>query len=407
MNKPHKNKSIIEFFFVGTTVNAHFCEKMTCGAGSIAGNNFQLSFVTGLGNLSGREVKVISQQPYPMYPKEKKIWFKTDQCFLNERSKALLIPFINLPVIKQVTVSISIFMALILGLWKNRTSRCCIIVFNVFSPFSLPVLIASKLFGCKSVAIIADLPFNDYDFKGWKGLLQRIDFFVQTNIISKFSGVIALTPKIIEDFALSLPSIVIEGGIDIEAEQAESSRPNKSEYFICLYSGALNEINGISLLLEAFSLISRSDFRLWIFGDGPLSTLVEKAATIDKRIVYWGNVSNHQVKNYQKEATVLINPRPSNNRITYYTFPSKLLEYMLSGRPVISTRLSGIPKDYYNHLIFLENETPKDLANLIEQVCIGETYDIEDMGVKAKEFIESTKNWKYQSKLIYDFLSKL
>lgn len=404
MNKLNKHKSIIELFFVGTTVNSQLCEATT--AGSVAGNKFQLSLVTGLTNISHCEIKIISLQPYPMYPKAKKICFGSSWCVLNDKNKAFLIPFINIPIIKQITASLSIFYALVLGLWKSRSSQCIVLVYNVFSPFSLPVLMASKLFGCKSVAIIADLPFDDYDFKGWKGFLQRMDFFVQTHIISKFSGVIALTPRIIDDFCPLSPSIIIEGGIEIE-EQAEFRNLKKLEHVVCLYSGALNEINGISLLLESFSLILNSNFRLWIFGDGPLSTLVEQAVMVDKRIIYWGKIANDQVKKYQKDATILINPRISNNKITNYTFPSKLLEYMSSGRPVISTRLSGIPKDYYNHLIFLERETPEDLANLIQKVYLGETYDIENMGIKAKKFIESTKNWKYQSKLVYDFLLNL
>jgi glycosyltransferase involved in cell wall biosynthesis len=405
MNITHKEKVDIEFFFVGTAVSQQLCES-TLG-GVVSGNKFQLGFVTGLEKLSKNRIKVISLLPSSLYPKVKKIWFKADWCLLSDKSKAFLVPFINLPIINYLTAAISIFSALVCGLWSNRSNLCIVLVYNVFSPFSLPVLAASKLFGCKSVAIIADLPFDLYDFKGWKGIFHRIDFFIQTRIISMFSGVITLTPKIIEDFSPLLPSIIIEGGIDTKVIKPAPVSPKKPEHFICLYCGALNEINGISLLLESFALITNSEFRLWIFGEGPLSTIVKDAAAIDKRIVYWGKISNDQVMTYQREATVLINPRPSSNKITYYTFPSKLLEYMLSGRPVISTRLSGIPKDYYDHLIFLEKETPEDLAKLIKEVCLGEAYDIDTIGIKAKEFIESTKSWEYQSKLIYDFLSTL
>lgn len=403
-NFSHKHKSIAKIFFVGTTVNPLLCDATP--AGSVAGNKFQLGLVTELTNLGHCDIKIISLQPYPMYPKAKKICFGPSWCVLNDKNKAFLIPFINIPIIKQITASLSIFFALVLGLFKSRSSHCIVLVYNVFSPFSIPVLMASKLFGCKSVAIIADLPFDGYVFKGWKGFLQRMDFFVQTHIISKFSGVIALTPRIIDDFCPLLPSIIIEGGIEIE-EQTEFRNLKKSDHVVCLYSGALNEINGISLLLESFSLILNSNFRLWIFGDGPLSTLVEQAVMVDKRIIYWGKIANDQVKKYQKEATILINPRISNNKITNYTFPSKLLEYMSSGRPVISTKLSGIPKDYYKHLILLERETPVDLARLIEEVCLGKACNIDNIGNDAKKFITETKNWNYQSKVIFNFLSNL
>ncbi|MEI7994211.1 MAG: glycosyltransferase [Methylococcaceae bacterium] len=398
-----KNLPSVEFFFVGTAISQGLCESLE--ACSVAGNKFQLNVVTGLGNISN--INVITVQPFTMYPKGKKIWVKANLCDLNEHIKALLIPFINIPVFKQISITISIFFALVYKLWKNRSSKCIVIVYNVFSPFSIPTLIASKLFGCKCAAIIADLPFDDYDFKGWRGFLQRIDFYVQIHIISKFNGIIALTQKIIEDFAPLIPSIVIEGGIEIVKEPIEYRNPEKSNNFICLYSGALNEINGISLLLASFSLITNPNFRLWIFGHGPLASLIINAAATDKRIVYWGQLSNDQVKKHQREAAVLINPRPSNNKITYYTFPSKLIEYMLSGRPVITTKLSGISKDYYEHLIFLEKETPENLANLINNIYVSDPDVINEKCFKAEDFIRTKKNWHYQSQLIYDFLITL
>lgn len=405
MNLIQVNKIDFELFFIGTTVTQNLCEGSI--AGSVAGNKFQLNLVIGLDEAGDQKINVFSLLPYPMYPKGQKIWFNTKRCSLNKQITTILIPFINLPIIKQLSVSISFFITLISGLWNNRSKQCIVLVYNVFSPFSIPVLLATRLFNCKSVAIIADLPFDDYDFKGLKGILQRIDFYVQTHIISKFSGVIGLTSKIISEFAPLLPSIVIEGGIDIIDEGTTFSIPKKDKEIICLYSGALNEINGIKLLLDAFNLISEVDFRLWILGDGPLSCLVEQAAELDNRIVYWGKVSNQQAKICQREATVLINPRPSDNKIAKYTFPSKLLEYLLSGRPVISTRLPGIPEDYNPHLIFLETETSHDLAVLIQEVCLGDTYDIDTIGTNGRKFVVSKKNWTCQSKSIHDFLITL
>jgi glycosyltransferase involved in cell wall biosynthesis len=46
----------------------------------------------------------------------------------------------------------------------------------------------------------------------------------------------------------------------------------------------------------------------------------------------------------------MLNPRDPSWRGTPYSFPSKLLEYLTTGKPIISTRLPGIPAEYFEVL---------------------------------------------------------
>ncbi len=75
----------------------------------------------------------------------------------------------------------------------------------------------------------------------------------------------------------------------------------------------------------------------------------------DKRIMLKGLLKREEVLRLQKSCMVLLNPRPSHHEYTKYIFQSKSLEYMSSGTPVITSRLPGIPKKYYDYVYLIED----------------------------------------------------
>ena len=56
-----------------------------------------------------------------------------------------------------------------------------------------------------------------------------------------------------------------------------------------------------------------------------------------------------------------MNPRFTGAEYTLYSFPSKNIEYMVSGTPVITTRLAGIPDDYYPYVFVFEEEINENI----------------------------------------------
>ena len=56
-----------------------------------------------------------------------------------------------------------------------------------------------------------------------------------------------------------------------------------------------------------------------------------------------------------KEAKLLINLRNPEDKYTKYSFPSKTFEYMVSGTPFFTTKLEGIPSEYYNYLYCIDS----------------------------------------------------
>jgi glycosyltransferase involved in cell wall biosynthesis len=393
--------------FLGSVLPEDMCNSSPVS--NVASNKFQFQFIRALRQACKSTVTVFSVRPIGVYPKSSEIWVRSGWADLGDSINCQLIPFVNILYLKQLTIGLANLLFLALWLWRQRGHRCYVLVHNLYPPMSLPVLLATWFLGGKAIAVVPDFPHNlSFDFSGFRGLLQRIDVFLEAQCLSQFDGIIPFTKYIAEDFAPHCPVLVMEGGVDeANIEKDSDIKAVLNNEHICFFSGTLYEINGIKLLLDAFRQISEQNYRLWVFGKGPLESLVCEAAASDQRIVYWGFLPNDQVIHRQRSATVLLNARPSNQRIARYTFPSKLREYMLSGRPVITTALSGIPNEYLEFVHVLRDETSEELAHLIREVCSKPSTELDEFGQRARAYMLQTKNWTIQGRRVYEFICKI
>ena len=108
-----------------------------------------------------------------------------------------------------------------------------------------------------------------------------------------------------------------------------------------------------------------------------------------------------------KSSRVLINPRPASLPEHRYNFPSKILEYLAVGRPVISTATSDVAKEYGAYLILLDTETPQALAHLIESVFARSDAELDGIGERGRRYVLAERNWKVLSQHVVRFLVSL
>ena len=108
----------------------------------------------------------------------------------------------------------------------------------------------------------------------------------------------------------------------------------------------------------------------------------------------------------QQKSTILINPRTNNEEYTKYSFPSKNLEYLLSGRPTVAYMLDGMPEEYKNYFIIPEDDSADSLAKTISNILIMSDEEQEIIGKKARDFVLNNKNYIIQSKKIIDLIEK-
>ena len=173
-----------------------------------------------------------------------------------------------------------------------------------------------------------------------------------------------------------------------------------------LYSGLLNEKFGIRTLLDAFGKVQDSELKLVLCGSGDAEELVRERVKADERISFLGRVDREIVLALQKNATILVNPRQNNEDFTKYSFPSKNLEYLSSGVPVIAYKLDGIPDEYDEFIIYPENDSVDALHKTIKTLSEMTDEERKVIGDKARRFVVENKNKNTQAQRIFEFIEK-
>ena len=407
----------LRILFLGGAVPEDIMEKIANNEKTqpqIAGQKLQWNIIKGVESSFGKPIDIISFIPVSDYPKYPKIFFGYRTWKRYEKSQIKVIPFINIIILKNITRFLSSLIMVSIWLIKHRHyTNSKILIYPMYSPYVLATLIATFILGGKAILIIPDLPkyMNLSKRKSLiKTILKPLDTYIINRLVNKMSGLIVLTRYIAKDIIKSKVSfIVMEGIVPVKCgADRQNLGPTKIKTNkIITYAGGLIEEYGVKMLIDAFVLIKDEDYRLWLFGKGELEELIKYASQKDHRIKYWGLVSNIECINKQLQSTVLVNLRSSKSSFTKYSFPSKILEYIVTGRPVITTKLPGIPEKYFKYLFVLHNETPEELAKLLIKVCSMDTNVLSEFGKRAKEFVYNNKNYYIQGKRIYDFLESL
>ena len=118
----------------------------------------------------------------------------------------------------------------------------------------------------------------------------------------------------------------------------------------------------------------------------------------------FGYVPKKTINELQQKATILVNPRQNNDEFTKYSFPSKTMEYMLSGKPVVMYKLDGIPDEYDNYLTYVNGNDATSFADTMTKICDLTDTEREKIGNAAREYVKEKKNSVAQTKKIIDLM---
>lgn len=148
--------------------------------------------------------------------------------------------------------------------------------------------------------------------------------------------------------------VVIPGAIQWENFR-NFTAPKKKEKITFLYSGILNHVTGVDILLDAFRKTENQSYELVLCGQGKeLEEQIAIAVKDDSRIHFYGYVSRERYYELLQQADVCVNPRNMSLQQNQYNFPSKILEYIASGRIVVSTKFRGY-QNYEKYILFCES----------------------------------------------------
>ena len=345
---------------------------------------------------NGAKVSAISSRPINRAV-DKSLFFRAERDEENGVTYHY-VSFVNVPALRKVTVFLNTFFRVLFArLEKERVVVCDAL--NIAA--SLGTRFASRLRGIKALGIVTDVPCH-------RPNNQRVSRAERINLwlMKQFDGYLLLTEQMNDIVNLKKrPHIVLEGHADVAMQQVENRLSDKHEKRVCLYAGTLRRIYGIEALVRGFMEANIPNAELHIYGDGDFRSELEHIVTTCDSVKYMGVVPNSVIVEEELKATLLINPRPTGEEYTKYSFPSKNMEYMASGTPVLTTKLPGMPGDHLPHVFLIEDETSKGIREALTRILSQSSEKLHAFGTEAKRFVLENKNNCAQAKKVIAFMS--
>lgn len=368
-----------------------------------AADTLQKSFVVGVSKK--RNTTVINLPYVGSYPNNYKSFFVPSIRCREFGADIRSLHYCNLTIIKyflQIKITYKALRSWALENVQNRT----IVIYAINLPFLMAVTKLKKRFpDIKLVQIVPDLPefmnsnpsvIHLLSYKLTREYYHIIDGWI---LLSKY-----MTSKL---NIIGRPWRVIEGIYNPMDTPTEHTEEKHDSVFRIFYGGILDRRYGIMNLVKAVANSSNKNVELLLCGYGDASNEILKLSLADSRIKLLGAVPRKDVLKLMQTANLLVNPRTNEGEFTKYSFPSKTMEYLSSGVPTLLYRLPGIPDEYYNYCFSLNKPGVEVLQSEIERITKLPKSDLNEMGIKAKQFIRNSKNPEVQCEKLLDLISEL
>ena len=229
--------------------------------------------------------------------------------------------------------------------------------------------------------------------------LQFIGRIAEQKALRQADMVLTINDKL-KDYVVTSGAIadktqVIRAGIDIEqfkptADFGDIRRQYglKETDIVLFFMGWLYHFSGLKEVAAKLAETNDEKLKLLIVGEGDafeeLKEIRDKHNLQDK-LILTGQKPYAQMPAFISAADICLLPAYPREKIMQDIVPIKLYEYMAMGKPVISTKLSGVLREFGedNGVIYIDE--PEDAINkakgLIKDGKIGE------LGAKARKFV--------------------
>lgn len=384
-------------------------ESNSKGGIQYAADTFQWNFVRGLFANPKTPVTIINAPFLGSFPAfYKKLFIKKTVFSVSGSDSSVSVGFCNIAIIKNYFIRKALEKEL--KKWAETISdeSGIIIVYSMHSPWMTAAINVKKTFrNLKLCLIVPDLP--EY-LSTSTGIIFKLRESLHPDLyplIPHFDSFVFMTDQMADHFDVRhKPWVTIEGMVNPGDTNDDDPEEKDEKKKIIMYSGTLAKRYGIMTLLNAFELITDDNYELWICGDGDTQDLIIEKAKSDPRIKYHGLITREKVLQLQKRATILINPRNEEGEYTKYSFPSKIMEYLLSGTPCIMYPLPGISAEYAPYFFPIDNHDPNCMKNKITEVCGKSNEELAEFGAKARKFVLKNKNCVAQTQKMINMLTQ-
>ena len=273
-------------------------------------------------------------------------------------------------IMRRVNDFLAYFKTLFYVIRTKRDSDVLLLVVTKFYVV-LTYKIFCKLFNCKYVWEKSEFPFV---FSKKTPISEIQHKIIEKTGFPLFDGMIVISDSLYEHFKtrISKKAKLIVVPILTDTNIFTPTKHNSGEI---VYAGVLNQFkDGIMDLLQAYRIFAKKnpDKKLVLMGDINVSSNKNDILTFIKEnnlqdnVEITGYVSRPVMIERMTDAAVLVLAKPANLQAEHCV-PTKIAEYLSTGKPVLTTNSGSIPK-------FLTNKkdaflaTPNDPERLAESL---------------------------------------
>lgn len=388
--------------------------KTTKNPNPVSGHKFQENLIKGL-KACKAPVIVINTPRIRSFPNSRRIIVKKQAFRIWSHVLGKTIGCINLPILNYITKYINLMKELN-KIVTDKNESYIFLTFNSYFPQTLVFnQLKKKKRGYKIYRcdVIGDLHSGfgiKSHIKGIKGRLIDCLENMQDKSVKDYELYVFLTEAMSEFYHVNKKQYTVMEAMYSVSEKSHhtqiANENNSIKNKTIFYAGSICREYGIEHLLKAFSLIDSDEYRLIIAGGGETPDLINAYCRKDKRISYLGIITPEEVKKRQEMATALISPRLPDEQFVKYSFPSKTLECLASGKPYIAHKLPCEPPEYANYIQYAQGSSDQDLKDTIISVCEKSAEERYMISERARKFVLEQKNPKAMCSKLLKLISE-
>lgn len=373
---------------------------------TFSGVGFDRNVAVGLSSLA--KIKGISLFPIPSYPKYGQL-YQSSQSYTTGSFSCYVPGMISLPIIKEFWFAVKAYQRI--RKEKKSGEPFVILVSGLYRSLLRPARWAKKRYGIPVVAVVPDLPeqmiLYRKDYSTLRRALNNLDLSVSKKFRRCVDGFVELSPYM-SPYAneSGKPYVIMDGLCNLELLDTVEAKPAISGKYI-LYAGKVSSTFGVDKLVDAFISLESSDYSLVICGDGDFAPKLKVIAEQHKSIIFKGAVTHDEVVAMEKAASLLVEPRPSDTEIAKMSFPSKIIEYMASGTPVLVTNIPSFEPVYRDYQYRINDESVEGIASALKETLSQSDVMLRGKGATAKEFVLNNKTIQKQCERIVGLLREV
>ena len=374
---------------------------------SFAANLHQWNMIHGIESNIGEAVSIVNCYFFPVFPKSKRILIKSYGWSHREDASDYNVGYLNLKTIRNFSQAKRLEKYLRKVLDSEREDVTVFVYTARYSAMRAVYALKRKGYRIKVCLIVPDVPAILAQYEK-RGLYDRLAGRYNLEKIKRFNSAVdcyvLLSEPMKELFEIgSRPYCIVDGIYSDEGIADERDEPIIRHSIV--YTGSLHKEYGILDLLSEFEKTTDSSYKLIIAGSGNAAQNVADAALRDSRIVYLGPLPQREVFKLQRKADLLINPRPISGIDSRYSFPSKTIEYMLSGRSVLMNRLPGMAPEYEAFVYTPKNCQCNGFSQAIDFIFSLPEENRLEKAQNARNFVMRNKNAAVQAEKIIRMLN--